>query len=828
MTAPARFKAVSSKWRKVAPSLYFSPTLHAIAAPFSASTPSILHTTIPPSGVGQVAYWVTCTELGDHVIQGACLATGQYVLLNVRVTHIELSPDPMYNNVLEVPQNTYCTFSVADYLGHNCCIFGFDGLNPDYSGWVPSGVGGTAGTPLCTEADDHTITGYCLATGLYDQTVVRVLPVDIKPDRGPSGFHQINKNGTVTFTVRVQAGHHCAIFGLDTVNPAYTSVPTGYGSCRFEAICVTKGDHTIQGSDLITGESDQTVLRVSEIAQTAWESILGTLDTNPNAGGGKRIFPDWVLSDFPNGPSPPRSWVQVHSTVDPPPADPNQPFTVRFAHWDVDDPSANQLPVDNEATGPDNRGLGWWQMAGGGGGNWSEVPVTVAGHGGSVFAVSPQPGDNFRVNAQIVGEAMYGIAVPQGVTDGRINRSDTGQPPRTEEVTPMLTVWRKICIEIDKLSAPASVAANPTWAEGTIVGATYFAPQNQTALIVNGVPAAGRTNELYTGGGIKAGGQASAWGIVAFVYPGSDIGHPYVPGNQTGSVSAGHQMADDDHNYAQSGFPLKVTFPLAPDTGYLATVFAPAYIVPDLSAVAQYNQTIAFDAEQKWNMSYGSFKGYSTSYCGSRGLGRSLFWCGYILGAFQSSASGDGDPDSEEFAMGYTDSTENKGSVAFLETYRDLSAWMVARGMAPKPLSWVTAHEVGHQFSLCHTVGSYQEAPVHGGGHVLAKNGNVLTLEGQLNLLGFNYNSGVLRTRNYVGGAVLSESRIVSYTNDPQTNQCSVAISPISGTPAVGQYYEVYENSIMCGKFTYWSFGYFSPRDLSDLRQNSESPLRIP
>jgi hypothetical protein len=479
-------------------------------------------------------------------------------------------------------------------------------------------------------------------------------------------------------------------------------------------------------------------------------------------------------------------------------------------------------------------------MAGQGGGTYSEVPVTAAGHAASVFAVSPKPGDNFRVNAQtvlqfgggdddeVVGAGIYGITVPQGVTDGHIDRADTGQPPRTEEVTLMLTVWRKICIEIDKLSAPASVVANPTWAEGTIVGATFFAPQNQTALIVNGVPAAGRTNELYTGGGIKAGGQTSAWGIVAFAYPGSDIGHAYVSGNQTGSVSAGYQMADDDHNYAQSGFPLKVTFPLAPDTGYLATVFAPAYIVPDLTAVAQYNQTIAFDAEQKWNMSYGSFKNYSTSYCGSRGFGRSLFWCGYILGAFQSSASDDGDPDSEQFAMGYSDKTDNKGSVVFLETYRDLNAWMVARGMTPKPFSWVTAHEMAHEFSLCHGLtGHHMEAPVHGGGTVLAKIGNTLTLAGQLNTEGFNYTGGVLRTRNSVGAPVLSESRIVSYVNNPQTNQCAVAITPISGTPVVGQYYEVYENSIMCGNFTYWSSGYFSPRDLNDLRQNTESPVRI-
>lgn len=47
-------------------------------------------------------------------------------------------------------------------------------------------------------------------------------------------------------------------------------------------------------------------------------------------------------------PYPPRSWVQVHAIVDPPPADPNQPLRVRFMPYDVDDPSSDQPPVDDE------------------------------------------------------------------------------------------------------------------------------------------------------------------------------------------------------------------------------------------------------------------------------------------------------------------------------------------------------------------------------------------------------------------------------------------------------------------------------------------------
>jgi len=71
--------------------------------------------------------------------------------------------------------------------------------------------------------------------------------------------------------------------------------------------------------------------------------------------------------------------------VDPPPTDPNQPLWIRFWHHDVDDPSSNQAPVDDEWFYTDNRALGGVQMAGQGGGIYSEVPVSATGQAASVF-----------------------------------------------------------------------------------------------------------------------------------------------------------------------------------------------------------------------------------------------------------------------------------------------------------------------------------------------------------------------------------------------------------------------------------------------------------
>ena len=93
-------------------------------------------------------------------------------------------------------------------------------------------------------------------------------------------------------------------------------------------------------------------------ASSLGSKLHSALDDDLNIDGGKRLFFDSRLEDFANQPKSPRSYVQVHSTIDPPPTDPNQPLWVDFWHYDVDDPSSNQPPVDDEWFYTDNRALG--------------------------------------------------------------------------------------------------------------------------------------------------------------------------------------------------------------------------------------------------------------------------------------------------------------------------------------------------------------------------------------------------------------------------------------------------------------------------------------
>jgi hypothetical protein len=89
------------------------------------------------------------------------------------------------------------------------------------------------------------------------------------------------------------------------------------------------------------------------VTSVVWQAYsMGTtkseLDTNPNAGGGLRIFPDrWNPNDITN-----HTVVLVKAQI----REATNNVPVYFTAFDVDDPSASSGPVDNESLPQDNRG----------------------------------------------------------------------------------------------------------------------------------------------------------------------------------------------------------------------------------------------------------------------------------------------------------------------------------------------------------------------------------------------------------------------------------------------------------------------------------------
>ena len=127
------------------------------------------------------------------------------------------------------------------------------------------------------------------------------------------------------------------------------------------------------------------------------------LDANPNTGEGLRVFPE---KRSPSDQTD-RSVVNVKATINPA----NEGVSIFFKAFDLDDPSTDESPVDNNgALGGDNRG---------GAGMLTPTQATTTtlapGEVSVEFKVPMNPGDNFRARISILALArpQYTPALPR-------------------------------------------------------------------------------------------------------------------------------------------------------------------------------------------------------------------------------------------------------------------------------------------------------------------------------------------------------------------------------------------------------------------------------
>jgi len=234
------------------------------------------------------------------------------------------------------------------------------------------------------------------------------------------------------------------------------------------------GNYTIKVRGKKTAASPELVsavyTKVSLVAVTTvqLQTHVSPLDVNPNAGDGKRIFPE-ATQPAPNDDIGNRDMVRVVATTSPAVTDPGPspqlPVSVFFRAIDVDDPSAAGDDVDKEESLKDNRadgeaGVGLTDVGQPGDvtavGSTRPIAVGAAGGATAYFRVSKRQGDNYRVAASM-DQAEIASFVPRNAS--LIGEVDTASgAPVTENITEMLTVWRTLHLEVSRLAStnPAS------------------------------------------------------------------------------------------------------------------------------------------------------------------------------------------------------------------------------------------------------------------------------------------------------------------------------------------------------------------------------------
>jgi hypothetical protein len=514
-------------------------------------------------------------------------------------------------------------------------------------------------------------------------------------------------------------------------------------------------NNTVVASDLFT---------VGEITSLIWEKFdmdYLDLDANPGPGSGpnglergRRIFPDKKdVADA--GGSVDRSLVRVKATVSP--SLPN--VQIYFGSYDLDDPSAVGPHIDPMfADGNDNNGTvntstsGDFVIPAGIICSDSNPPGHVPGRIGcsissngiavGAFKTTMQPGDNFAIAASLNNSYRDGILVLTSDGSKLINSSaqeipvsGMGNPNNVAGIrTEMLTVWRKLHIEVDSMGAATGNKVEGTMAQSLKVGTGI-----RTLMVT--APSPGLEVDRFENGRMVINGNSyriidavpatpTAPAIHSNTVDSVTIFNNTVPFNinttSTFTLYDDDDMDDDDGGYLSLNGDAGDDVP-EPDTSLLTggsdspinNYMAPAYIQPVYDLTVSH-ENVAYVA----NLDGSNLRSVIDANFDNRLLEASVdFWTIYLLGAYQFEAGGspntvnyDADPYEEVGAIVtaaygvsdvplssiHTTNPSGHGSVIFMEMSRANEYPMNYIGR-PVSRAFTTAHEVGHLFSCDHT-----------------------------------------------------------------------------------------------------------------------------
>jgi Concanavalin A-like lectin/glucanases superfamily/Calx-beta domain len=457
--------------------------------------------------------------------------------------------------------------------------------------------------------------------------------------------------------------------------------------------------------------------------QLTWETKGDNvpIDDNPNRGGGKRIY---VGAKSPSESSSRRNTIMLHVKTTPPQAG----KTINLKSFDVDDatdpgtdvesragfpPGTHVIDTNGDAgndNNPDaqsNPKPGFFVASG-----LSTYNPTLDGNGEILveFQVGLQPGNNYRVAGAVVpGISQLQVDSPTAnyfvpATGDAIAGGFGGG------LSPMLTVWRKLNLEFDSMSA-----ASQSPRVGTVSSVSQNVAKNQSAIIMSVVPPV-PTEALLVNGTLTSGGLGyhiianhvrSSGRVVQCIVTVQGL----VP-LTTPSGSLCNFTDDDDELLSDAGLPAPL--PKLGETGRIITMlqplFTPAYITPVDANAAGWNT----HPNLPFILNEPVFSGIFSSFDDAADLSDSpTFWLHLASFGYQADAPQDGDPDLESALLGGTPKGlifDARFSAIYVEAVRDDWAGPNRTFIRPGPfqnipkavnnywkkIAGTVAHETGH------------------------------------------------------------------------------------------------------------------------------------
>ena len=447
-------------------------------------------------------------------------------------------------------------------------------------------------------------------------------------------------------------------------------------------------------------------VQIAEVISVVWDefSVFNTpLDTCPN-NGGKRIFPDWLEPDESIGVI--QRQVNLRAQISPV----IEGCMVQFRSWDVDDPfdqnnssMSNVSVIDANTSGPDNRPVGGPDS---GVSQWSDA-ADSSGVAQKTLVISMQPGNNYRAGASTRAGKLAAVTQAQ---------ADSGIPPQGVRFSQMLTVWRKLNVEVDSMdSEPLTTAGrSPDWDDFDAIFLTHGA--STTMFTGRGLTTplgqlAGLGPDHYEGGVL-------VYSLPTRIFPvlhdlanfDTQLQMYRVTITADGTVSPQDELTylssiaiiRDDDQFAQQ---LPLPYQVAGDA-FIQSAYGRAYIQIQQQDSLNPRPLVPFDTNLS-DIELMSGDGYDDF---QDTLSQNAFWTSLVIMAYQPAELADADPDpwigmnntggadnpayDPAFGFGTTINDSDNASVIFIEVHRDIGS------RTENDLSHTIAHEIGHASSF--------------------------------------------------------------------------------------------------------------------------------
>jgi len=321
-----------------------------------------------------------------------------------------------------------------------------------------------------------------------------------------------------------------------------------------------------------------------------------------------------------------------------------------------------------------------------------------------------QPGNNWRVAAGLNQAEVNAVVVGGDGQTLKVDSSPTAVDWPAAKQSPLLTVWRKLHAEIDRMADPVLNVGDGR--SRFDIGAATASGTTVALVLPPGAAIHPSQADQFKGGRIEL-EDSSQLSLGLYSVTGNTAGVMPVIGTSSAPATTAwfSDLVDDDINNT-SQFRVDSSDRMAVDTSWWESRFAPALVLPVFNQ-AEVSANNDIDAPFEVHTGSVTLASEQTAaadlvVANKQSVSEAAFWVVYQIGAFQPGFAVENDPDgagglatgASSWFTGATDDA-HAGTLVFAEALREMAENVPINVIGvPDLQAAISVHEIAHEFRM--------------------------------------------------------------------------------------------------------------------------------